>query len=190
MSSGHSGNLKWWHIDAVGMCACLSLTIAAYMLIVQPLFRDAKQREALQLDIDAKQDTAAMLANTIRLMQQDLATVHVAIEQNPVQLLTVQHSNQRLADLTHLAAENQLDVHELRMEPTTSAKRFEIIPIHVAGAGTFQTCTAFLHRLRSTFPDTGVTAVLLTDNSANPNAPIGFVLELSWHAAPILSSAN
>jgi hypothetical protein len=56
------------------------------------------------------------------------------------------------------------------------------MPIHVEGTGTYPSCTAFLHALRESFPDTSVASL---DAAAQPgnasSAAILFHMELTWY---------
>ena len=190
MSDRSTSTWTWWQIDACGLAMCILMTLAGYLLIIQPLVRSQELNKMQTTDIAAKQERASDLVSTVSKLQSELAQLQKALSENPVELQSSQHSNQRLADLTHLAASSELNVFELHTGETQAASRYEIIPIVLSGTGTFQSCTKFLHVLREQFPDTGVVSVDLSDNPGDPTVKTSFKFNLSWYAAPALSSAH
>ena len=66
-----------------------------------------------------------------------------------------------------------------------------IVPIKLAGTGSYPDLARFLHSLRETFRDTAITTLKLTAQPAAPNpartsenVPAAFTIDLAWYAAP------
>lgn len=188
--SASKSNASMLKMDAIGLALLIGLSIGGYMLILQPMLTVHQQREAQQAELAARHEKANQALATINTLKRDLINLRQAAGENPLQLVPAQYSNQRLADITHLAAEHQLQVDMLQTGATKPGARFEVVPIQLRGSGSFQTCTAFVNHLHRRFPDTAVWSMGLTDNPSDAASPTNFTLELAWFAAPALSSAS
>jgi len=93
--------------------------------------------------------------------------------------------NQRLALITTLASQQQLQLNEIQPGQPTQGTHYDTVPIAIAGTGRYGTIAAFLHLLHTTFPDTGISAFTITGSPAQPDAPATFRFTLAWYAAPI-----
>lgn len=190
-SAGQRTSLQVWPIDAAGIAACGVLTLVVYFLAIQPSLRRQETRQMQQEALTATRDKLAQTAATVVTLKAELAQLQQITAERPIQLLSASASNQRLADLTKLAAEHHLRIDQLKTGDVRPAgSKFEIVPIQISGAGSFQACAAFLHSLHAQFPDTGISAMELADNPGDPTAQAGFRFDLTWYAAPALSSAE
>lgn len=186
--------LKYWRIDAAGVGVCAAVTVAAYLMIIQPLATAQNLRIQQDAELSQRQDTLKKVSGTENSLRHDLTRLQKSTVENPVKLQPAQQSNQRLAGLTALAAEHELDVHEMRLlstgtaetgtSPATPNQAFAIIRIQMSGSGTFASCAAFLHQLRQHYRDTGVSSFDLSDNPADPDSKTAFKFELTWFVAP------
>jgi hypothetical protein len=85
-----------------------------------------------------------------------------------------------LAKITDLAGETHLSVTEVRPGSATDGRDFDAVPISIAGTGSYPACAAFLHRLRSEFPDTAVKSFRATQADGG-NAIFSF--DLLWYTS-------
>ena len=108
-----------------------------------------------------------------------------ALADTPLRLQPMGAVNQRLALMTNLASEAGLTLNDIQPGKAALGAHFATVPIQVGGSGRFPTIVAFLNRLHTTFPDTGVTSFTLSGAPATPGAAVSFKIELAWHAAPI-----
>lgn len=182
LSTRSGGSLQ---TDLTGAAVCAALTVMAYVAVVDPLVQAQASQRVERTELSVRQERLTKQAAAVSLLAQDLANMKKAAAGLP-EFTTVppQQSNQRLADLTHLASEWGLTVDELRTAEPIPGDRFQIVPIHLSGSGTFQHCTSFLHRLRATFPDTAVSNLKIAKQPGMPPEHTMFRFQLAWYAAP------
>jgi len=92
--------------------------------------------------------------------------------------------NNGIAELTDRAGKSAINIEDISPGKPVHSLRFDVVPIKVAGAGTYRTCALFIHNLRKTFPDTGVASFSLSGNPSDPTEPAKFQFDLEWFAAP------
>lgn len=190
MATPKRTSLKWLQIDLAGLAVCFGITAAAYLTVYQPLAEAEAQRDAQQGELSARSEKAIALAKIVNSLRHEIANLQKLAAENPIDLQSSQHSNQRLADLTNLATEHGLDIGVVRTGNIIAGGRYDIVPIHLSGSGTYQSCTAFLHQLRSRFPDTGVVGLELTDNPGDPADKTAFLFDLTWYAATSVAATQ
>ncbi len=180
--------LKGWQIDAAGAAACALLLLGVYLLGIAPLSSRQQHAEARQEELRTQRHQADRLARLRMGLEERLAQVRASAAEFRLELLPVGQVNRRLAELSELASKTGLKIDGIEPGQAVGGTRYEMVPISVAGKGTFTNCVAFLHQLRSRLPDTGVSALELTGNPSDPAGPAGFRFELLWYAAPRSSS--
>jgi hypothetical protein len=111
--------------------------------------------------------------------------VEQRLVESPLRLQPVSAVNQRLALITELASEQKLKLNEIQPGKAVHGNHYDTVPILITGSGNYRTVAAFLHRLHTTFPDTGVSAFSLSGSPATPDAAATFRFSLAWYAAPI-----
>lgn len=189
MTRSQRSHATCWPVHAIGVAVTLALTGAGYLFAVQPLMQ-TQHEVAKQHHILAESRSKTAQANElIKQLRSELTQLRDAAGASTLTLLPSHHSNQRLAALNELAASHGLAVETVRTGTIESGERFELVPIHLAGQGSYQACTSFLHALQKQYPDTGVTTLDLSDNPGDPTAVTAFTFDLTWYAAPTLSSA-
>ncbi len=180
--------LKGWQIDAAGGVVCALLVLSLYLLGIAPVSGRQERVEARQEELLTQRHQADRLARLRMGLEEQLAQVRASVAQFRLELLPVGQVNRRLAELSDLASKTGLKIDGIEPGGAVGGTRYEMVPITVAGKGTFTNCVGFLHQLRSRLPDTGVSALELTGNPSEPTAPAGFRFELLWYAAPRSSS--
>ncbi|MDH3583144.1 MAG: type 4a pilus biogenesis protein PilO [Phycisphaerae bacterium] len=190
MSDAAKTSWKRWHVDVAGLVVCGLISLGFYFVSFQPILklkaeRVSAQAELKRLHLEADQRTA-----TLTRLRDHLAKIQQAVKTTAVQLQPVSHLNQRVSEVTALAAECGLKVDKIQPGNTRRSERFEMVPIQMAGIGSYASAARFLHRLHGTFRDTGLASFQL---NASPEAAEGrttFNLQLTWYAAPRLASAR
>lgn len=170
-------------VYAVGVLVCAGLTAGAYVLGVEPALARQAEQESLLADLDTRQARIAALNGSAERARRDLAAARQAMADLPLHLLPADRINQRLAQLTDLAGEVALTLHEVRPGSTAAAADYQTVSIHVAGVGTYPACAAFLHRLHRDFPDTAVQSFTTAGTGTDGTAEFRF--DLTWHTAPL-----
>ena len=172
-------------IDVIGLGVCLALTLTVYLVGVHPLVSRKSESIQRQRDLEDKRSEAADLVNTLTTLRRELAMVEQSLVESPLRLQAVSAVNQRLAKITELASSQKLSLNEIQPGQATHGTHYDTVPITIAGNGQYGTIAAFLHRMHTTFPDTGVSAFTVSGNPATPDSPASFKFTLAWYAAPI-----
>ena len=172
-----------WGIDAAGLGVCLVISIAFYVLGVAPLIqRSADIQDSIQ-ERQHQEQTKADLARSHNQLKQRLEQVQKELNEAGIQLQPMSRLNEYLAQLTNLATQNGLSLHEIKSGKPVTLKHYRSIPIHLSGMGTYQNSVSFLHSLNEKFPDIrvfGLNLNVLTD-PGKPQAKVN--MGLVWHTA-------
>jgi len=190
MSQASRNRIPCWWIDAAGVGACLGLTLLVFLLGVEPMLDRHAENARQQVELDDRKDRANKLATAADNLARRLEEVGQQLDNMPVQLQTTRQLNQRLAYLTSLAADCGLAIDQTNSGQPLNSEWYQTVPIRLAGEGTYPTCAVFLDRLRSSFPDTGVSALEVTGKPGNALKAAGFRFDLIWYVQPTLSSAG
>ena len=184
MSRGDSNKSTWWRIDIAGAAACVVLSAVTYVAGVQPALQGRAgrqhQHEELRLQRQAVEDVSARLA----AVKAQWRRAEEAVANDPLKLQPAERINQRIAEVGGLAGRCGLTLDDIQPGQIAPAGRCMMVPIRLTGRGAYRICTVFLHRLKETFPDTGVSSMLLSADNENPSQTASFQLGLVWHAAP------
>lgn len=181
---------RCWHVNALGVCTCLVLTLVFHIAGMLPVLREYAQNVKQNVELEGSKTQAAKLAAAADKLARRLRKVGQALDDAPVQLQTTRQLNQRLAHLASLAAECGLAIDQTHSDRPYSSTWYQTVPIRLAGEGTYPTCALFLSRLRQAFPDTGVSAFELSGQPTNNSAASQFTFDLVWYTQPALSSAQ
>jgi len=184
---GDAKSSTTWRIDAAGLVACGVLTFAAYLAGAEPLIdRRSQAMERVQQLCEERQKHQDLLASN-RDLRTKLGNVQQTLAKADVPLQPARTVNQRIAALTALANEVGLEVQSINTSAAIPGTRFGQVPIRLNSTGGYRTSADFLHRLRETFKDMGVTGIDLSDNPADPKAAI-FNVQLVWYVQPASTS--
>ena len=173
----------FWQLDAVGIAVCLAATLAAYLGGARPLVRDYQRVLAQQEQLRTEQEHADKLENALTALREQLQTVRRTLNKSTLRLKPLSNLNLHVARISALAAQNGLQIDDIQTSPAQARTHYEVVPVHLAGSGTYRTCTAFLNHLRQTLPDTSVASFGLTTTAGKPSGGGTFRVDLQWHAA-------
>lgn len=176
---------RWhnWPVDVGGAGAFVALTLLFYLAGVQPISRQHAVRLRDRAELEARQDQAAKLAVAADTLERRLKKVGQALDDAPVQLQSARQLNQRLAQLTSLAAQCGLAIDQTQSDRPHSDRWYQTVPIRLAGQGAYPTCATFLDRLRRTFAEMGVSSFELASQPGG-DAPATFRFDLVWYTQP------
>lgn len=181
LQSGKPALIK---IYSAGGVVCVMLAASAYLLGIRPAMARNEVQASRQVELRAARQKAAGLLIQRNNVQNQLKAAEDALRNQTLALQPASMVNQRLAALTDMATQEcGLTIDEMRPGPPDAGTNSQLVPILMAGSGTYPKCAKFLHRLRKTFPDTAVRSFETTNNSASPDMPTAtFQFELIWHA--------
>lgn len=182
--------LSLWQIDAIGLAVCALLAGVWYLAGVEPL----SQARAARASLDASLAEKSAEADHVRSVKADterlLASIRTQIQEDAVQLQSVDALTHRVADLTQLARGHALRLDEIKPGAAVSGSRFTVIPIRVTGGGTYVGCVAFLTTLHEKYPDVGLSSMDLRGEPDMPERGARFTFDLVWYAAPPAAAAK
>lgn len=170
-------------IDAIGVGACVALLGAGYLVGLGPRLRERAQgaewREQLEL---GKKELARLSEERRGLLAREV-TAGQKLKACAVQMQGVRELNRRVPALVNVAGECGLEIAEVGPGTPAPQDRFTVVPIKVRGTGTYAGVSAFLGRLRASFPDTAVVALQVSTEVPGETTP-EFSVELAWYALP------
>ena len=177
-------NVTALQMDALGVGAMLVISAAIYCFGIGPLIerhsRAHWQQGELSIAYGNLSESQKILAN----LRDRSALATQRIKASPLKLQPVTQLNQRLALVADLATQGGATLDDVQPGKTSAGTRFDVLPIHVAGTGSFPAFTAMLHRVHTQFPDTGISTFELSGSPQEEAASAKFSVELIWYTEP------
>ncbi|MBL7133358.1 MAG: hypothetical protein ISS78_04615 [Phycisphaerae bacterium] len=171
------------HVDAAGVAVCALLALLGYLVGIRPLVQRRENLVARETRLNVQKSDAQKLSGSASLVKERLARVRQALAASPVQLESAQYVNRRIARLAGLASDCAAKIDEIQPGEPAAAVRYRMVPIRLAGSGSFPACVRLLHRLQEVFPDTAVASFQLTGRPSEQAAPAVFRIDLIWYAS-------
>jgi len=177
---------KWkvWHIDAVGAGTFAVLTGIAVLVVVMPVVRKQTDHAALRADVAQQRQLAAQFDESERLLRRELEAVQEELASSQLHLQPTMYLNTRMALIVEVASATGIVIDETRSGTVKVGPRYQTVPIHLSGTGSYSDSASFLHQLHLTLPDTGVVGLELSGKPDKPDTPATFRFDLIWYAAP------
>ncbi len=169
---------------AVGAAVIAAISVAAFLVVVQPALRMRIERTAMARERDEQGRLAEELDQTRTRLQGELEHLDQQLAASEIQLQSSRYLNARIAHIIEHAARGNVDIYETRPGTVQDHRRYQTVPISLAGRGSYSDCAAFLHRLHESLPDTGVVEFELTGHPADRRSPASFRFNLVWYAEP------
>ena len=171
-------------VDAVGIGACLLLSLMGYVTLVNPVLQKQAASEGRQQEMETRQKKAAELEAAVATAQERLATARQQLAASAVQLESATHINRRIAGVTEFFSSCALHVDDVQTGRVSAGLQCDLVPITILGRGGHQECAKLLHGLCSKYPDMSVMRIELSGNPAQSADSGKFRFELFWYAAP------
>ena len=184
MSQTQTISGKLWPIDAVGVAICLLAATLMYLLVVAPLIRRNAQYAAQQQHLEQQRTESAKLTVSLADLRAQIEKVHRQLQAIPLRLEPASTINKRLARLTQLAHECDLNINRIEPGSMIRGARYGTVPIVLVGAGTYQSCARFAHVLHQRFGDTGIESFELAGSPGSGSPVARCEFRLAWHTAP------
>lgn len=200
-------------VDALALVAMAAMSIAGYLVVVQPVLQEAERRDQARAQTDDAVRKASAATSHLEDSRKRLSRIETELDSVAVQLLPPGRINQQIDRLTGLAERHALRLSQMGPEKSARSKWFTAVPIRMNGAGSYLSFRAFLGAVSDEFPDVSVKGLRLnapadvaqraaqspapgdasdrgTENNANAAvADATFEIEFVWYAAPEGSAA-
>ena len=191
MKPNLSSQARWKLIWTAAAATVVAVTFAVYTAAIQPALAHRAQRQQLNAELAQRKSKSAALAGELADVGKQLKAVNQSLAHARLRLQPASLVNDRLERLADLANDCGLSIDQVHPGDVTDTAHFEIVSIKLGGTGSFPACGKFLHQLHDVFPDTGVRALEVTNQSPSPVKPmLKFDLELTWYAAPAATVAK
>ncbi len=171
-------------VDAVGIGACLLLSLMGYVTLVNPVLQKQSTAAARQQEMETRQKKAAELESAVATAQERLATARQQLAVSAVQLESATHVNRRIAGVTEFFSSCALHVDDVQTGRVSAGSQYDLVPITILGRGGYQQWVKLLHGLCAKYPDMSVMRIELSGNPAESVDSGKFRFELFWYAAP------
>jgi Tfp pilus assembly protein PilO len=174
--------MKIWQIYTVAGLVCAAATAIAWFALAAPTLEQLSGRRGRESELTQSRHKATELAHDLAEARKEMKVLSTQIASNAIELQPASQVNQRLAALTTLATANGLSLNELRPGAPTETNRYQMLPIHLTGAGDYPSCAAFLHGLHDSYTDVGLSSLeALNSDSSGETSRLNFQIELVWY---------
>ena len=174
--------LSW--IDPFGVALCISLTVALYALVVQPLSETQASHGNAQEERTGNREKILALETVIAELKDALRTTQQGLEQSQANLRPMPQMNQRMAELTQLFGDCQLSIDNIQIGEASEGAQRPTVPVSIIGTGAYRQCVVFLHRLRKEFSDFTLTTIVVSGTPTTMDDRDTFHFELAWFSSP------
>ena len=177
-------------IDALGVIGMVAISALVYGLGINPLLERHALASRQQQEMTGIREKANESQKILTDLQKQSTAAAQQLEASPLRLQPVTQLNQRLALVTDLAMQGGATLDDLQPGKSSAGSRYDALPIHVAGTGSFPAFTALMHRLHTEFPDTGVSTFEMSGTPQEDPAKAKFSVELLWYTEPVKRAAS
>ncbi|HWE93455.1 MAG TPA: type 4a pilus biogenesis protein PilO [Tepidisphaeraceae bacterium] len=177
-----AAGLKIGKIHASGIAACAALGTGAWFALVGPTLAQRDKDDVSRHQLSERHQKAADLNAALAATRRQVEAANASLSQATIKLQPASDLNSRLTKLTDLATRCGLTIDEMRPGVLSDSSRFQTLPVHMAGTGTYPACAKFLHTLRQSYPDTGVESLeAANSNPAPQGSDATFRFDLVWY---------
>ncbi len=171
-------------IDAAGVGLCAAASLLFYWLTIQPFLQGQSLAAEQRNELKARQGKTAEFKAAIADVRARVTAVQTDLAASSIQLEPAAHINRRVAGLTQLFSDCELDVDDVQTGRLYNGVQYDLVPITVLGRGPYGQCVKFFRGLRSQFPDMSIARIELSGNVAKKAEEGTFQFDLLWYAAP------
>lgn len=173
---------KIWQIYAIGGLVCVAVSAIAWFALAAPTLEQLGQRRDREAELTESRHKATELARNLADARREMKVLSHQIATDAIELQPASEVNQRLAALTSLATNNGLSLNEVRPGSPAEVSRYQVLPIHLTGAGDYPSCAAFLHGLHEAYTDVGLSSLeALNSDTSGESSRLNFQIELVWY---------
>lgn len=172
-------------IAGIALAICGAVSGAGYYIGISPALAGLVERRAQEQELADRRQRVTQLATELGDTRRKLAVARKNLADLPLRLEPSSAVNRRINLLAGVAGDAHVTLNEIQPQSAIDGIHYQTVPIRVAGSGEFPACAAFLHMLRTQFPDTTVKSFeILNGNPGRSGNTASFRIELAWHTTP------
>jgi Tfp pilus assembly protein PilO len=177
-------------VSLVGLGTLLLITTAAGIWLFAPLARTQRASAASRLDLSHDRIEIQNGMDQAHRLRQALAMQAVQLKAAQVGLLDPSRINERIANLSDLAADAGLSIQQIQPGTAVVVGPHDRVPIRILALGTYPTCVRFVHRLSEQLADVAVESFEVSRVDQGGHAKAQLRVDLVWYAAAAGAAAN
>jgi hypothetical protein len=170
---------RW--VDLAGGVLFVALGAGLYFFAVAPRLQRREELAARHAELETKRRELGRANSLLAQVERRRSDVVQAVRSSPLRLVAAVQTNRRLGEIGELASRCDLKVNEIQPHGVQRGTKVNLVPIRLAGRGSFVHCLKFLHSLRKEFLDVGVLSVALEGNPGDRAPAASFEFRLKWH---------
>ena len=170
--------------DLAGIAVCIVISLVVYFGFVGPFVEKRSVHNNQYQELAQQRAQVSKLGDLVAGLEKQLTSMQKELAHREIKLESADQVNERIAKLTALFSNCNLEVDDVRIGKIVNDLRCYVVPISVAGRGAYKQCAAFLHELSQTFSDTCAVRFDLEGNPARPEELCKFRYDLLWSALP------
>lgn len=167
-------------IDLAGCALIAAGALGVYFLGIAPAQRARAQEATDQAELEAKRGDLDEGQRQLSDTKRKLADLEKQVAENVRVLHPSTELYARVRAITEKAQELGLKVSEMKPSPAIAGKRFNRIPIRLAGVGSYVSFRDFVKALHASYPDLQVSGFNLSGKAEDPKTPVRFEADLNW----------
>lgn len=173
-----------WIIDVVACLICAAVTGGVIVGIVNPMLSKRATQSQQREQLTNEEQKCSRLSAAVLSMRKRTNALQHELDTGAVHLEPAGEINHKIARLTSLLGDCNLELEDIQTQPPISQSRCNLVPIHIVGQGRYIQSTRFLKQLHQNLPDIAVTDFDLEGAPAVASDPGQFTFDLCWFAAP------
>lgn len=167
-------------IDLAGCALIAAGALGMYFLGIAPVQRARAQDTADAAELEARRKDLEEAQRHLSDAKRKLADLEKQVDRNARVLHPASELYTRLQAITGKAQEIGLKISEMKPSPAVVGKRFNRVPIRLAGVGSYVSFRNFVNDLHALYPDVQVSGFSLSGKAEDPKLPVKFEAELNW----------
>jgi Tfp pilus assembly protein PilO len=170
-------------IDLAGVGIIVLGALATYYLGLAPAQRAAAAENADRETLASAKSALDTASLQLSSATASLASIRSKVEASSTVLKPASDLFERIQSITLNAQSHSLTVSEINPSALVTGKRFNRIPIHLSGVGTYADFSAFLRELHTTNADLQVVSFKLLGRAEDAKNAPHFEAQLNWYTS-------
>lgn len=172
-------------IDVGGIIAMLAVALTIYGWQVRPHLREAEARMNRGVEVQRLAQQGQDLRRSLKQTTDRAVELRTVVAQTNIELQPRSSLNYKLAKISGLAVDNNLQLDLVDPGEGRISGRFDIVPIRLTGNGNFSNCARFLGKIHEEMADLTVIKLKIDGQPGRDTNLATFEFGFAWHATPM-----